>query len=211
MHTRHLTAVKQAGHHAGVPDPQTRERLLDAAWELVDGEGAVTLTLGEVAGRAGVSRQALYLHFPNRATLLAEMARRMDRISGFRRQVTATRRLPAAEGFRALVEGWLAYVPRILRTARALEAATVTGSDGAEAYLDRMAEWREAIRIAVERLAQEGRLAPGWTVDEAADWAWAQLHPSLYSHLVHERGWPAEAVARRILGALDRELLTPAG
>ncbi|HEX2072200.1 MAG TPA: TetR/AcrR family transcriptional regulator, partial [Geodermatophilus sp.] len=187
------------------------ERLLDAAWELVDGEGAVTLTLGEVATRAGVSRQALYLHFPNRATLLAEMARRMDRISGFRRRLAATRRLPAAEGFRALVEEWLAYVPRILRTARALEAATVTGSDGAEAYLDRMAEWRAAIRIAVERLAEEGRLAPGWTVDEAADWAWAQLHPSLYHHLVHERGWPPEAVARRIIGALERDLLNPAG
>lgn len=190
-----------------VPDSQTRERLLDAAWELVQGDGAVTLALGDVARRAGVSRQALYLHFPNRATLLAEMARRFDHSSGFRRRLLATRRLPAREAFRAMLGEWFAYVPQILRTARALEAATVTGSDGAEAYHDRMAEWRAAIRLAVDRLAGEGQLSPGWDVESAADWVWAQVHPSVYQHLVHERGWDADRATSRILDALERELL----
>jgi AcrR family transcriptional regulator len=190
-----------------VPDPETRERLLDAAWELVQGDGAVTVALGDVARRAGVSRQALYLHFPNRATLLAEMARRFDRTSGFRRRLLATRRLPAREAFRAMLAEWFAYVPQILRTARALEAATVSGSDGAEAYHDRMAEWRAAIRQAVERLAGEGSLASDWDVDSAADWIWAQVHPSVYQHLVHERGWSADRATERIVTTLERELL----
>jgi AcrR family transcriptional regulator len=190
-----------------VPDPETRERLLDAAWELVDGEGAVTLALGDVARRAGVSRQAVYLHFPNRATLLAEMARRYDHSSGFRRRLLATRRLPPREAFRAMLTEWFGYVPQILRTARALEAATVTGSDGAEAYTDRMSEWRSAIRLAVVRLADAGQLSPEWDVDAAADWAWAQVHPSVYQHLVHERGWSADAATGRIVASLEQELL----
>jgi len=190
-----------------VPDPQTRERLLDAAWQLVEGEGAGTLALGDVARKAGVSRQALYLHFPNRATLLAEMARRFDRTSGFRRRLLATRRLPAGEAFRAMLAEWWAYLPQILRTARALEAATVSGSDGAEAYHDRMSEWRAAIRIAMGRLAEEGQLAPEWDVEAAADWVWAQVHPSVYQHLVHERGWTAERATSRIVETLEREVL----
>jgi AcrR family transcriptional regulator len=190
-----------------VPDPQTRERLLDAAWQLVQGDGAVTLALGDVARRAGVSRQALYLHFPNRATLLAEMARRYDHSSGFRRRLLATRRLPAREAFRAMLAEWFAYVPQILRTARALEAATVTGSDGAGAYHDRMGEWRTAIGLAVDRLAGEGQLAPDWDADSAADWVWVQVHPSVYQHLVHERGWNADQATGRVLDALERELL----
>jgi AcrR family transcriptional regulator len=190
-----------------VPDPQTRERLLDAAWDLVQGDGAVTLALGDVARRAGVSRQALYLHFPNRATLLAEMARRFDHSSGFRRRLLATRRLPAREAFRAMLAEWFAYVPRILRTARALEAATVAGSDGAEAYHDRMGEWRIALGLAVERLADAGQLSPDWDVDSAADWVWVQVHPSVYQHLVHERRWEADRATNRILDTLERELL----
>jgi AcrR family transcriptional regulator len=202
-----LTAVKPRAHDDDVPDPQTRERLLDAAWDLVEGNGAGTLALGDVARQAGVSRQALYLHFPNRATLLAEMARRFDRTSGFRSRLLATRRLPAAEAFRAMLAEWFAYVPQILHTARALEAATVTGSDGAEAYHDRMTEWRAGIRFAMGRLADEGRLTSRWDVEEASDWVWTQVHPSVYHHLVHERGWAADRATTRILDCLERELL----
>jgi AcrR family transcriptional regulator len=195
-----------------VPDPQTRERLLDAAWELVEGgDGAGTLALGDVARNAGVSRQALYLHFPNRATLLAEMARRFDRTSGFRQRLLATRRLPARQAFGTMLSEWFAYVPQILRTARALEAATVTGSDGAEAYHDRMSEWHAAIRQAVGRLADEGQLSPQWDVESAADWVWTHVHPSVYQHLVHERCWAADRATSRIVHCLERELLLEPG
>ena len=74
-----------------MPDPSTRERLLDAAWREATEHGVDGLTLAAVGARAGVTRQAVYLHFGNRASLLVEMTARFDRTSGFR---SAPRRDP---------------------------------------------------------------------------------------------------------------------
>ncbi|MDH3426552.1 MAG: TetR/AcrR family transcriptional regulator, partial [Acidimicrobiia bacterium] len=53
-------------------DPSTRARILDATWELVAEQGA-GLKLSEVASRASVSRQAIYLHFGDRPGLLVAL------------------------------------------------------------------------------------------------------------------------------------------
>ena len=43
---------------------------------------------------------------------------------------------------------------------------------------------------------EAGRLAPGWTVDTAADWVYARSHVSTWQHLVVDRGWPAARLRR---------------
>ena len=47
----------------------TRERILDAAREITEKHGAAP-TMSALARAVGISRQALYLHFPDRAQLL---------------------------------------------------------------------------------------------------------------------------------------------
>lgn len=56
--------------------PTTRDRLLDAAEELLDAGGVETVTLREVGHRAGVSHNAPYKHFTNKEALLAAIAAR---------------------------------------------------------------------------------------------------------------------------------------
>ena len=190
-----------------MPDPATRQRLLDAAWAEADEHGIERLTLAAVGARAGVSRQAVYLHFGNRATLLVEMTARYDRTSGFTSQLAATRHHPPADGFRAMLAAWFDYLPTILRLGVALEAAQLTGGDGADAYRDRMNDWWDGIRIAIQRLADAGQLSPHWDVDTATDWVWASVHPTTYHHLVTERRWTATDTAKRITDTLTRDLL----
>ncbi len=190
-----------------VPDPATHTRLLDAAWQEADAHGIERLTLAGVGARAGVSRQAVYLHFGNRATLLVEMAARHDRTSGFTSQLSATRQQAPVAGFRAMLDAWFDYLPTILRVAVALEAAQLTGGDGAGAYRDRMHDWWNGIRIAIQRLADAGELSPHWDVDTATDWVWASVHPTTFHHLVTERGWTATDTSQRIIEALARDLL----
>jgi AcrR family transcriptional regulator len=185
----------------------TRDRLLDAAWEESTTHGVAELTLAAVARRAGVSRQAVYLHFGNRATLLVDMAARIDHTSGFRRQLAATRRLPAREGLRRLLRAWFDYIPTILPVHLALEAAWLTGGDGAAAYRDRMEDWRAGIEIAVQRLEHEGALADGWSPKTATDWVWAQVHPTHYHHLTGERGWSPAAARRRLTELVERDVV----
>ena len=173
-----MTRVKKGFETARVGNPATRERLLDAAWELATEKGLPALTLAEVGARAGVSRQAVYLHFRNRASLLVEMTRRVDQTSGFVERFAAARRLPPREAFRAVLSEWFAYVPVILPVLRALEAAATTGDDGGDAYLERMADWRRALGLVVIALDRDRALAPGWDVETATDWIWAQAHPA---------------------------------
>ncbi|HSK58125.1 MAG TPA: helix-turn-helix domain-containing protein [Actinomycetospora sp.] len=187
----------------------TRDRILDAAWALVAERGVAGLTLAEVGRAAGVSRQAVYLTFENRAGLLLAMARRTDETSGFVARIAATRELPARERFLAVLHAWLAHLPTILPVARALEAATITGDEGAAVYQERMEQWRRVVGGAVSAVAAAGELRPGWTAEEATDWVWAHTHPSVDHHLRLERGWPQERVASRLVDGLRRELLRP--
>jgi AcrR family transcriptional regulator len=190
-----------------MPDPSTRDRLLDAAWQEATEHHVDRLTLAAVGARAGVSRQAVYLHFGNRATLLVEMAARVDHTSGFHSGLAATRQLPPREAFRRMLDLWFDYIPSILRVHLALEAASLTGGDGADAYRDRMNDWHDGIRVAITRLADDGELSPSWGVDTATDWTWACVHPTNVHHLTAERGWTRADTARRIIDALERELL----
>jgi AcrR family transcriptional regulator len=182
---------------------ETRTRILETAWRLARKRGLGAVTVAEIAAAAGVSRQLVYVHFSNRAGLLVAMTRHQDARSGFRDRAWATRDLEPAAALEALIRAWHDYLPEIVPVAAELEAAVITGEDGAEAWNDRMGELREAFRVAVERL----ELAPGWTVDTAADWAWARCQPSSWRHLVQERGWDPGEYARRTTASVLREIL----
>ncbi len=191
-----------------MPDPATKARLLDAAWVEVSELGIDQLTLAGVATRASVSRQAVYLHFGNRATLLVEMAARYDHTSGFRQRLAGTRTRTPRDGLREMLKVWFDYLPSILPVALALEAANLTGDDGAAAYRDRMADWRSGIQVAIDRLAGERALASGWTVDTATDWTWATVHPSHYHHLTAECGWSPATTRRRLITTIEGEIVS---
>ena len=183
----------------------TQTRILEAAWALVLERGTVDVTVAEIAAAAGVSRQLVYFHFDNRAGLLTAMARHRDEASGFIDAVAASREMPPREGFEHLLRAWCGYLPEIVPVARALEAALMSGDDGGTAWRQRMGELREALRQAVERL----ELAPGWTADRAADWAWSRIQPTTFQHLVAERGWTPDEYADRTVRSLLTELISP--
>ena len=53
-------------------EPTVREQLLSAAIEAATIHGIAKLSVGDVAKRAGLSRQTLYRHFPSKEALIAE-------------------------------------------------------------------------------------------------------------------------------------------
>lgn len=66
-----------------LPSSDRRQRLLDAARELLDARGIDAVTMETVAARADVSRALVYKHFANRGDLLSTVYRdeaaRLDR------------------------------------------------------------------------------------------------------------------------------------
>jgi AcrR family transcriptional regulator len=187
----------------------TRARILETAWQLARDQGTSAVSMKDIAAAAGVSRQLVYFHYKNRAGLLLAMARHHDRRSGFVDRVVATRELPPAESLEALLREWCAYLGEIQPVVRALEAAWATGDEGADAWRDRMDDLRVAFRIPIERLAGDGGLADGLTVDSATDWVWTHVHPSTYECLVQLRGWTPEDYAERTVRTLLADVLKP--
>ena len=192
------------------PPRNARAHILETAWGLIGERGVQAVTVADIAAASGVSRQLVYHHFESRAGLLVAMTRHHDAASGFRKRLVATRDLAPVEGFEAGLRLWLGYVPEVLHVARALEAALIAGDEGGAAWRDRMDDIHEAFRLAVARVEEAGRLAPGWTVDTAADWVYARSHVSTWQHLVADRGWPPGDYVERTIASIMAEVVAPA-
>ena len=164
--------------------------------------------MAEIAKAAGVSRQAVYLHFGSRAGLLVAMARHHDSTSGLLAKIVAIREQASPpELLDAYFGSWLDYLREIFPVARLLSVGSVTDPEAALAWNDRMERLRAGIADVMRVLQQAGLLASGWSIQEATDWAWSQTHVDAWRHLVDERGWESESAKARILASLRASLL----
>lgn len=174
----------------------TRTRILEAAREIVEQEGA-SAGMGRIADRAGVSRRAIYLHFESRGDLLLSLVEHVDETGNLSGR--ATRITQAADGLTALDEFVslnAAYNPEIHLVARALERARDTDEAAASAWEDRMAGRRALCRWISRRLSSEGLLAHGVSVGTAADLIWSLTSIPLWRDLVVASGWSARRYER---------------
>ena len=182
---------------------QTRIRILESARRLLVERGYHGVGLAEVARGAGVSRQALYLHFKSKAELLVATARHTDETIGVPEILRPVREArTAVEALDAGVAAYGAIEPDIYDVAAVVYAARRSDEAAEAAWQDRMAFRMANIRQGIERLQAEGLLADGWTVDEAADFAWALMSLHTYENLVVERQWPIERFVSRLQAIL---------
>jgi AcrR family transcriptional regulator len=97
-------------HKIHLGRPSSRERILDAAAELVAEIGAGRLTLDAVAERAKLSKGGLLYNFPNKQALLRGMIDRLIERSladkeRLRQEFAGARNLDARVGVAAFLEG----------------------------------------------------------------------------------------------------------
>jgi AcrR family transcriptional regulator len=158
-------------------------RILEAARTCLR-DGA-SLTMAQVAEKAGLSRQAVYLHFPGRDALLAALQALQP----------APPELDAAPSARA---------------ALGLLIAAQAHADPALATLDEPpdaahARLRRCAQVAA-RFQREGALAPQLSPETAADLLWSLTGPGLWRELVAGRGWSAERYRSHVTFLAGRAL-----
>ena len=169
------------------------------------------VTLAEIATAAGVSRQALYLHFGSRAGLLTEMVRNRDAYSGdVRRMIKAIQHPEPRAAVEQFVRLWFRHVQSILPVARAMEASAPTDDAAQAALEDRMETLRQAIAKVVDRLVEAKLLADRWTPRQAIDWFWSRTHLDVWHHLAVDRRWDPDLVAERVAQSLWTDLVSDA-
>jgi AcrR family transcriptional regulator len=211
MKTGSASSARRARGPAVPPPTGTRERVLDVAHEMIRERGDATISLVEVAARAGLSRQTLYLLFGNRAGLLLALVDRLDATSAGPDNL-ARARSRQRDDFEPYVRAWFDYLPALLPVARALSAAAAAGdADALHAWQSRQDKLRQGYSQFARALGSGGLLRPGWTERTAADWLLALTHVDLWQHLVVESGWPAAAYVDRIVATLRETLLDTPG
>ena len=190
----------------GYGDPKTRQRILEVTRELLVERGS-GLSLQEVAERAGVSRQALYLHFGDRQGLILALVRHMDEtleLAGLLAHVYAAEdgRQLLERAMRLSTEFWAKVAP---------VASVLAGSEGDHAlraaWRDRMAFRRGTFRRMAEQLDEMGELAASWDVDDASDLLYAVTHFDSWRELTGELGWSDDHYVEAMGTLLGRALL----
>lgn len=168
----------------------TRNRILKAAWALLDSNPGVAARMSDIAKAAGVSRQALYLHFPNRTELFIATTLYQDEQLDIQRALGKSREATTGkERLAAFITAWGGHIPKIYGIAKTLIVMKATDEDAARAWDKRMADMREGCQAAIAALARDGALTPEMTETEATDFLWSLLSVSNWELLTVDCGW----------------------
>jgi len=180
-----------------IKNKNTRTRILQATLDLLLAQDGTGTRMSDVAKRAGVSRQAVYLHFDNRADLLIATTHYMDDILGSEARLGPSRAAQSGiERLDAFVLAWGSYIPEIYGAAKAMITMSSTDSAAADAWGKRMQDMREGCEAAIVALDSDGTLATCFTADEATDVLWALLSVSSWEHGTITCGWSQEKYIR---------------
>jgi AcrR family transcriptional regulator len=188
-------------------DPETRRRILQAAWELLEQQGA-GVKLVDVADKAGVSRQAIYLHFGDRSGLLVALVDFIDvSLGAVQLRAHIHGGATGIESLQRWIQTMSWYTAKIDRVTQVLESSQYQDKALAAAWRDRMGRRQSHLRSIVERIAAEGRLAAGWSVDTAVELLYVVTMPGPWRELTRELGWTAEQYTQNLTRLVQSALL----
>ena len=167
----------------------TKSRILEVTWNLLE-SGNKAIRMADIAKAAGVSRQALYLHFPSRAELLVATTRHIDKVKNVDARLARSRSASSGvERLHAFIDAWGGYIPQIHGISVALRAMRDTDKEAAAAWEDRMQAVRQGCEAAVLAILQDGYLKEGITEITGVDLLWTLLSVENWERLVLECGW----------------------
>ena len=190
-------------------DPGTRARILDATHELITTRGS-NLKLSDVAERAGVSRQALYLHFGDRTGLLVALVNHMDSTLELGPALDHVLAAPTGaelleRAMRLNTRFWAAVAP----VAHVLQAAQHDDDALGTAWRDRMQFRHHVFTEMIRAIADNNELADDWAVDDAAATLYAIAHFDTWRELTQHLGWNDDRYVDHLTTVLRRALLRP--
>ncbi len=187
----------------------THVRILEAALALLEASRGEPVRMTDIARRAGITRQAVYLHFGTRAELLIAATIHLDELNGSEERLAASRSATSGvERLDAYVTAWTQYIPDVYVVARAVLSMKDTDEAAAAAWELRMQDMWEGCEAAIQALACDGTLTAEHTASEATDILWTMLSIRNWEHLTIDRGWSQEkyvdtlrSLARRLFVA----------
>lgn len=189
-------------------NPSTRDRILKSTQDLLEAGRVAEVRMADIAKLAGISRQALYLHFPNRAELLVATTRYLDEVQGIDARVEAD--VMGTEGVQrlnAFLENWGTHIPHIQGVASALMQMMDSDAEAAAAWENRMTAIRRLCKRCIDSLQDAGKLTDDLNRKQAVDTLYMLVSVRNWEVLVKDCGWSQQAYLRHIKRTAHRVLL----
>ena len=165
--------------------------------------------LGEIGRRAGVSRQAVYLHFASRVELLTALTSFIEEEADLDRLLAPVfTAASGVEALRHLIEAGAQFEPQI----HAMVQATLRMQDDPTVVALsrlRMRSRFTAMRDVIARIESEGQLSTGWDVETATGFLWSLTAPSTFDLLVVQHGWSPRKWAESTFQLLSDAFVMP--
>jgi AcrR family transcriptional regulator len=163
--------------------------------------------MATIAKAARVSRQAMYLHFADRADLMLAVVRYSDEKRGLEDEIRKIAEAPTGIAAMAEMVALQARTnPKIWAIARALDAVRRTDKDAEQGWQDRLQHRLLGCGQIVERLHRDGTLKEDISQEAATDLLWNITSLRTWEDLVLERGWTAKQYEQRVSRLLSDAL-----
>ena len=178
--------------------PETRTQILEAARTMFEDLGYNGAGLGAVAKMAGVSRQAIYLHFPSKAELLTALHLHIfatDVVPALERY-PITDAMTALDALDATIAVDVEVASKVWRIHEALTVARRQHPEVDQTLRPREKERYDELVGLGHRLEREGALPPKIRVSTFADMLWGLINTGTYRSLVIERDWSLDQYRR---------------
>lgn len=178
--------------------PQTRTHILDAARAMFEEFGYYGAGLEAVANRAGVSRQAIYLHFPSKVELLTALHLHIfaTDVEPVLERHPITDAMTALDVLDAMIAIDVEVASKVWRIHDVLTMARWQYPEVEETLRPREEERYGELLDLGGRLKREGVLPRKMRVGTFADMLWGLMNVGTYRNLVIERGWSLDQYRR---------------
>lgn len=188
----------------------TRLKILSSTCKLMEKRRGINVKMSDIARDAGISRQALYLHFTSRTDLMVATVSYIDEIKGVTNRIAklheATCAIVKLEAFMLF---WGNYIPEIYGLAKALLNTRDTDEATALAWESCMSHLRGMSQKVIESIYQEGLLVPYLSQQEASELFWTLVSIHNWEQLTQECSWSTEQYIERMTATLKHTFLSP--
>ena len=186
---------------------ETRRRIIDAVYERLRAAPSQAVSVDEVARSARVARSTIYLIFGSRAGLFDAVGQDLLKRGGFERVSAAVAHPDARETLRQGILAGCQYFALDRDVHRVLFSMAMLDPEAAAGAVQR-GEGRRADGMAdvAQRLAEQGKLRKGVTVEDAAHTLWLITSFDAFDLLYTGRKLPVDEVARLLVAMAERAI-----
>lgn len=190
-------------------EKDTRTRILQTTWELLESNPGRSLKMSEIAKASGVSRQALYLHFDSRTELLIATTHYVDEVKGLEQRLEKLQLAKSGEEMMQIcVDVWGNYIPEIYSVSKALMMTKDSDEAAATAWSDIMRCLHDVCGQIIQTLEKEKKLSPNWNQQYATDFIWTMLSIQNWEQFTTECGWSNDQYISYVTEALTSALVS---